>query len=269
MQQLGTVLITGAASGIGQALAHRYAPRASRLVLLDLEPPAGTAAELEDSAAEIVTGGADVRDAAAVAAVVRDLVGEAPIDRVIHCAGVQVPTVPIEQVTPESVEFVVGVNLLGTFNVVHAVLPNLRSRSHLAIVASLGGLVANYRYIPYSSSKFGVIGLGETLRMELAPRGIAVQLLCPGEVSTPLVEVELSTGDAVQRQIKLLSGKPISAERAGELLQHGIESGRFMVVVPARARALARLGRLMPTRLRIAFTDLQLRQAKRKAGEPV
>lgn len=266
MKQIGTVLITGAASGIGQALAHRYAGRTQRLLLLDREPPEATAKALVGSGAEILTAGADVRDAAALKDAVATLAGDHTLDRVIHCAGVQVPTLPLDQVTPESVKFVVDVNLLGSFNLVHAVLPNLRRGSHLAIIASLGGLIANYRYAPYSSSKFGVIGLGETLRMELAPQGIAMQLICPGEVTTPLVEVELSTGDAVQREIKLLSGPPISAEHAAGLIERGIESGRFLVVVPWRSKVIWLAGRLLPTRARLLYTDLQLRRAKRRAG---
>lgn len=265
MQTVGTVLITGAASGIGRALAQWYAPRASRLLLLDLEPPYATSTELGGAPAEIEVAGADVRDAEALVAAVRGLAGDAPLDRVLHCAGVMEPIRKLIDVEPADVKRTIDVNLTGSFNLVHAVLPHLKEGSHVALVASLGGLIAGYRYPGYSSSKFGVVGLGETLRMELAQQGIQMQLICPGEVMTPMVESEIAYGDAVQRQVKLLSGQPITAERAAELIGPRVERGDFKIIVPGRARLLARLARLMPTRVRLAYTDMQVRSATRKA----
>ncbi len=212
------VLITGAASGIGRALAHEYAQRAQHLLLLDLAAPDGTATELAGAPAQVRTAAADVRDAEALAAAVTHLADGAPIDLVIHCAGVLPPIDPLASVRPEDFRRTVEINLTGSFNLVHAALPHLRKGSGLALVASMGGLVAGYRYPAYSSSKFGVVGLAEVIRMELRPLGISTHLICPGEVSTPMVEEEIAAGDSVQRAVKLLSGKPITAERAARLI---------------------------------------------------
>lgn len=256
-----TILITGAASGIGRALAHRYAATPGRtLLLLDREPPTEVARELAGRASVRVAG-ADVRDAAVVRAAVELLTEGGTVDRVLHCAGILAPTRPLADVDPADVQRTVDVNLVGSFNVAHAALPHLRAGSHLALVASMGGLVAGYRYVAYSSSKFGVVGLAETLRMELAPQGIRVQVICPGEVTTPLIDEELASHDDVQRAVKLLSGAPITAGRAAELIAAGVESGRFMVIPTTRARVLWLITRFTPIRLRHAVTDRTIRRA--------
>lgn len=255
-----TVLVTGAASGIGRALAEHYASRAQTLLLLDRSAPDETATALAGRA-EIRTAGADVRDAAATAAAIEELAAGATIDRVLHCAGVIAPTSPLASVDPADVQRVVDINLVGSFNLAHAVLPHLRAGSHLALVASLGGLIAGYRYVAYSSSKFGVVGLAEALRMELAQDGITVQVICPGEVTTPLIADELASGDTVQRAVKLMSGQPITPERAATLIGKGVESGRFMIIPTLKARWLWRISRISPTPLRLALTDRAIRQA--------
>jgi 3-dehydrosphinganine reductase len=263
MAESSTVLITGAASGIGRALAHRYASSSARLLLIDRAAPDATAAELAGRGAAITTAEADVRDADAVAMAVTELAASQSIDIVINCAGVLPPIDPVDQVDPEDFKRTIDVNLTGSFNVVHAVLPHLQPGSHLALIASMGGLVAGYRYTAYSASKFGVVGLAETIRMELAPRGIHTHVICPGEVSTPMVDAELAARDAVQREVKLLSGKPISAEHAAEGIAAGIASDTFLIIPTAQARWLARIVRMAPVPVRHAITDLSIRRASR------
>lgn len=259
------VLITGAASGIGRALAHEYAPRAERLLLLDVTAPEATAAELDGRRAQITTAAADVRDAAALGAAVTTLADGQPLDLVIHCAGVLPPLRPLESVLPEEFQRTVEINLTGSFHLVHAVLPHLREGSGLALVASMGGLVAGYRYPAYSASKFGVVGLAETIRMELSPRGISTHLICPGEVSTPMVDAEIAAGDSVQRAVKLLSGKPITAERAAREIARALRKGQFLVIPTLQPRVLSWTVRFSPVRLRHAITDASIRRATRKS----
>lgn len=261
MTEPRTVLITGAASGIGRALAHRYAAEGARLLLVDRADPSATAAEIAAQAARVTTAAVDVRDASATVEAVGRLAGGRPIDIVVNCAGVLPPIDPVESVDPDDFKRTIDINLTGSFNVVHAVLPHLRSGSHLALVASLGGLVAGYRYTAYSASKFGVVGLAETIRMELAQRGIQVHAICPGEVTTPMVDAEIATGDAVQRSVKMLSGQPISPERAAAGIVNGIEGGSFLVIPTTQARILSLVSRLTPVPVRHRITDLSIRRA--------
>lgn len=260
-----TVLITGAASGIGRALAHQYAPHTRRLLLIDLNEPSATAVELASSPAHITTGAADVRDESQLHATVTALADGAPIDLVIHCAGVLPPIDPIESVQPEDFRRTIDINLTGSFNLVQAALPHLAEGSALALVASLGGLVAGYHYTGYSSSKFGVVGLAETIRMELRQRGISTHVICPGEVTTPMVDEEIAAGDSVQRAVKLLSGKPITPERAARGIAKGIDRGQFLVIPTLQARILSWTVRFTPVRVRHAIADASIRRAQRKA----
>lgn len=266
-RQRQVVLITGAASGIGQAIALRYAAAGAQLLLLDRCAASATAeACTQMGASQVRTAVADVADAEAVERVIREITGGVPINRVVNCAGVLGRTVPITELEAVEAAQVVEVNLTGSFNVAKASLPFLASSGHLVLVASLGGLVAGYHYTAYSASKFGVVGLAEALRMELASRGVRVQVVCPGEVATPMVDAEIAAGDTVQRQVKLLSGAPITAEVAANRIYRGIESGRFMVIPTRQARGLWLVSRLVPTALRHWFTDRQIRGAQRTAS---
>lgn len=265
MAQPSTVLITGAASGIGRALAHHYAPRASLLLLLDRDAPGATALELASAPSEIRTAAVDVRDAAATSEAVAQLADGTPIDLVVNCAGVLPPIDPLPQVRPEDFQRTIDVNLTGSFNVVHAVLPHLRAGSSLALIASLAGLIAGYRYTAYSASKFGVVGLAEAIRMELRQQGISTHVICPGEVSTPMVADEIAAGDSVQRSVKLLSGKPITPEAAAAGIAAGIEKGSFFVIPTAQARWLSRISRFSAVPMRQGLADLSVKLAARRA----
>lgn len=261
-----TVLITGAASGIGRALAHRYAQPGTTLLLIGQRSPDETAAELQGSGATIRTAAADVRDAAALSAAVAELAGETSLDVVVHCAGILPPVEPLASVKPEDFQRTVDVNLTGSFNLVHAVLPHLTAGSSLGLIASMGGLVAGYRYPAYSASKFGVVGLGETIRMELAPRGIRTHVICPGEVSTPMVDDEIAAGDQVQRAVKLMSGAPITALQAADAIAKGIDAGQFLIITSRQPKLLSLVVRFSPIRARHLFTDLSIKQAQRAAA---
>ncbi|MBO9533907.1 MAG: SDR family NAD(P)-dependent oxidoreductase [Solirubrobacteraceae bacterium] len=261
MAEPRTVLITGAASGIGRALAHRYASEGARLLLVDLNDPTGTAAEVTGTAESTSTAAVDVREASATADAVTTLAAGQPIDVVVNCAGVLPPIDPVDAVSPDDFKRTIDINLTGSFNVVHAVVPHLRSGSHLALIASLGGLIAGYRYTAYSASKFGVVGLAETIRMELAQRGIQVHAICPGEVTTPMVDAEIAAGDSVQRAVKMMSGRPITAEQAADGIVTGIDSGSFFVIPSAQARVLSVITRVTPVPLRHRITDLSIRRA--------
>ncbi len=129
MAEPSTVLITGAASGIGRALAHRYARTASTLLLLDREAPASTAEELAGARATVRTAGADVRDAEAVVAAVTALADGGTIDLVVNCAGILPPIDPVESVRPDDFKRTIDINLTGSFHVVQAALPHLRKGS--------------------------------------------------------------------------------------------------------------------------------------------
>lgn len=263
-----SVLVTGAASGIGRALAERYAAHGNRLLLVDRRSDDTLAAHLTATGAtDVAFGAVDVTDAAAVASTFDELADGLPIDLVVNCAGVLGQPAGLAEMDAREISQVVNVNLVGSLNVAQAALPHLRAGSHLAFIASMGGLVAGYHYTAYSSSKFGVVGLAEALRMELAPRGVVVQVVCPGEVTTPMVDAEIAGGDEVLRSIKLMSGRPITATEAARRIEAGLERRTFMVIPGLRARTLWWTTRFSPVPVRHRVTDLLIQRATRKAGD--
>jgi NADP-dependent 3-hydroxy acid dehydrogenase YdfG len=182
------VLITGASSGIGAALAGELSRRGATLGLVARRADAleKVAATLPGLSAWTV---ADVADRAALTLAVGELRRQlGPIDLAIANAGVSYPTrmTPINQ---EQIEEMFRVNLLGVIYTLHAVLPEMIERrcGHVAAVSSL----AAYKGLPgafaYCASKAAVNTYLEGLRLELRRYGIAVTLFCPGFIETPMI----------------------------------------------------------------------------------
>jgi NAD(P)-dependent dehydrogenase (short-subunit alcohol dehydrogenase family) len=171
---LGTVLVTGAASGLGAAVARAVADGGGTPVGLDLNPPA----------ADVDHELADLSDAAAArAAVERVAERHGGLDAVVTAAGTDACG-RIDEVAWEAWERVIAVNLVGTAAVVRAALPALRERrGRVVTVASTLGLRALSDATAYCASKFGVVGFTRALAAETAGE-IGVTLLVPGGMQT-------------------------------------------------------------------------------------
>jgi NAD(P)-dependent dehydrogenase (short-subunit alcohol dehydrogenase family) len=174
VSELGTVIVTGGASGLGRAVADAVAASGGDPVVLDLNhPPDGVPHRVVDLA-----------DTASAEAVVNDVAAErGGLDAVVTAAGVDACG-RIDQVGREDWERVIAVNLLGTAAVVRAALPHLeRSSGRVVTVASTLGLRALSDATAYCASKFGVIGLSRALAAETAGR-VGVTCLVPGGMQT-------------------------------------------------------------------------------------
>jgi NAD(P)-dependent dehydrogenase (short-subunit alcohol dehydrogenase family) len=186
-------VVTGAASGIGQALAKRFAQAGMKVVLADVE-----AGALEQAAHEVEASGA------AVLAVRTDVSKAIEVERLAHAAlekfgavhvvcnnaGV-VTSGPTWMQTVADWEWVLGVNLWGVIHGVRVFTPVLLSQGvegHIVNTASMAGLVGMQWLGIYSASKFAVVGLTEALHRELKPHGIGVSVLCPMIVATNINE---------------------------------------------------------------------------------
>jgi NAD(P)-dependent dehydrogenase (short-subunit alcohol dehydrogenase family) len=172
---VGTVYVTGGASGLGAAVVAAVAKAGGTPAVIDLAPPEDT------SVAHVV---ADLSDTAAAHAAVERLVAAVgPPDAVVTAAGTDACG-PLTEVPAETWEKVVRVNLFGTAAVVRAALPHLEARHGTVVtVASTLGLRAAGDATAYCASKFGVVGFTRALTMELAGR-VGVTLLVPGGMST-------------------------------------------------------------------------------------
>jgi NAD(P)-dependent dehydrogenase (short-subunit alcohol dehydrogenase family) len=170
---LGTVLVTGGASGLGAAVGRAVATDGGRPVVLDIRRPEY----------EVEHRLVDLADTRAAEACVRAIAKEFGLDAVVTAAGIDACG-PLDTVPAEAWERVVAVNLLGTAAVVRAALPFLeRNGGRVVTVASTLGLRALPEATAYSASKFGVVGFSRALAIEMAGR-VGVTLLVPGGMRT-------------------------------------------------------------------------------------
>jgi NAD(P)-dependent dehydrogenase (short-subunit alcohol dehydrogenase family) len=171
--KIGTVLVTGAASGLGRAIAVAVAEAGGTPVALDLQPVEG----IDGEAVDLADG------AAAEAATRRAAERHGGLDAVVTAAGTDACG-PLERISAEDWNRVVQVNLLGSAAVVRAALPALeRSHGRVVTVASTLGMRALPDATAYCASKFGVVGFSRALAAEMAGR-VGVTLLVPGGMET-------------------------------------------------------------------------------------
>jgi NADP-dependent 3-hydroxy acid dehydrogenase YdfG len=238
-------VITGAGSGIGQALAVRLSADGARLVLLDVNGPAvaATARRCQDAGAEARADTVDVTDQASLARCAAAVASEFDCVDLLMCAAGVIHTGTMEASAWEDTRRVIDVNLLGAMGTVHAFLPHLRaSQSGHAVLFSSGfGLLAMPHYAAYSASKFGVRGFAEALAQELRTGGHRVSVTCayPGVVRTPIMrrgtfaegEDPAARADGFDR---LARTEP---EQAAEIILRRVRRGRARALVGADARA--------------------------------
>jgi NAD(P)-dependent dehydrogenase (short-subunit alcohol dehydrogenase family) len=172
--ELGTVIVTGGSSGLGQAIAEAVEEAGGTPVVLDVNPPSNGFAHTR----------VDLSDTRSAEAAVRDVAEQrGGLDAVVTAAGVDACG-RIEEIDGADWDRVVGVNLLGTAAVVRAALPYLeRSSGRVVTVASTLGLRALSDASAYCASKFGVVGLSRALAAETAGR-VGVTCLIPGGMQT-------------------------------------------------------------------------------------
>lgn len=181
-------VVTGAGSGIGAAIALELSRLGATLTLLGrrIEPLQATRGRLAGSGHGVAV--ADVTDHAAVAAVLSAAAERGAIAILINSAGAA-KSAPLARTTPELWQEMLAVNLTGSYNCIHAVLPGMQAIGwgRIVNIASTAGL-AGYAYVAaYCAAKHGVIGLTRALALEVAKLGITVNAVCPGYTDTPLL----------------------------------------------------------------------------------
>jgi 2-hydroxycyclohexanecarboxyl-CoA dehydrogenase len=192
-------VVTGAASGIGLGVARRFAAEGRRVALLDRDGPAAerAAKELAADGTAAIGVEVDVADRPAVDAAfarVRDELG--PVEILVTSAGVEAFQ-PVLDITPESWDRLIGVNLTGTFACIQAALPDMLTAGwgRIVTIASSSAQSGAPKMAHYAASKGGVISLTKALAVELARRGITVNTIPPSLVDTPMARAAEAAGD--------------------------------------------------------------------------
>ena len=239
MQLPSTVcLVTGASGGIGRAIALRLAGRGARLVLL------GRQRDALEELADATGGHVVVADLAARAEVLeaadRAVRAFGQVDALVNNAGVGWSGA-FTDLNEGEAERLIAVNLLAPILLTRALLPAMLGRGggHVVTVASIVGHTGKGQEAVYAATKAGLVAFGESLRQELAGRGVGLSLVTPGVVRTPFFE---RRGSSYDRRWP----RPVSPDRVAHAVVHAIEQNRAEVFVPGWLAVPARVRGALP-----------------------
>lgn len=184
------MLVTGAASGIGLAIAHAAAQDGYNLVLVDRSANAldNVRQGLPDDVT-VESFAADVTDLDALAGGLSESRSRrGPLNAVAHSAGIEVLGA-VDELDPAEWARCINVNLTGTFNTARSVIPELlETKGALTLVASDAGITGAQGYAAYCASKHGVVGLMRAMALDYGPRGVRVNAVAPSFVETPMAD---------------------------------------------------------------------------------
>jgi short-subunit dehydrogenase len=238
----GRVVLTGASSGIGAALAAELAGPGASLVLLARDPRrlAEVAARCRDRGAVVETDTVPVTAAGAMAGCLGAADARRPIDLVIANAGIASGRHGEATEPEDAARAVLETNVLGMFNTVAPLLPAMvaRGRGRIALVSSIAAIRPHADLPAYSASKAAVRAWGTALRSGLRGTGVGITVICPGFVTSPM--------SGRHRGPKPFE---IDAAAAARLIAQGLRRGAPFVTFPWQLALVARLGNLLPVGL--------------------
>ncbi len=266
-----TVVVTGAGSGIGRATALAFARRGASLVICDLNQAGleATAASIRALNREVMAHRVDVADgdqmrdfAAAVHARVR------AVDILMNNAGVALGAGFLDT-TLEDWDWILGINLRGVIYGCHFFIPPMVGRGqggHVINLSSTAGFLASEALVAYTTTKFAVLGLTESMRDELGVHGIGVTAACPGMINTAITRSARMRGlyarpDMHQGMIRMFERRNYTPERVAENILKAVQRNRVVAPISPEAwgfyyakrffpGVLARLQRLGSARAR-------------------
>lgn len=248
-----SVLVTGAASGIGRETALLFAARGAALFLCDVDEGglSETANDARRSGGKVHTHVVDVsrRDAMATfAAAVHERV-EA-VDVLVNNAGVGLSGGVLDT-DLDDWEWVISINLWGVVHGLHYFVPSMVRRKkggHVVNVASAAGFLATPDLAAYSTTKYAVVGLSEALRTELVPHGIGVSVICPGLINTKIIQTARlrGTGPSRAELVELYERRNYGPEKVASAILGAVINNRAIVPVAPEAWVTYALKRAMP-----------------------
>jgi NAD(P)-dependent dehydrogenase (short-subunit alcohol dehydrogenase family) len=226
-----TAIITGAAGGIGAALASRFAAEGARaLVLADLDGEAAAALAAQLSTVDAVGRAADVTDEAAVADLVADVVDRhGRLD--LFCSNAGVLTGAGIEADNATWQRTWAVNVLAHVYAARAALPHMLARGagYLLQTCSAAGLLTAVGDAPYTVTKHAAVGFAEWLAVTYGGRGIRVSALCPQGVDTRMLRDGLARGH-VGAKVTAASGAVLSPAQIADAVVDGLAAERFLIL---------------------------------------
>lgn len=258
------VFITGAASGIGRAVAEQAGGEGARLHLVDRNEKALRTAVSELEADGIGIGlvqALDVSDYEAVRTFARKLTAEfGAMDVVMNIAGIA--SWGTVQAMPHATwQRLIDVNLMGPIHIIEELIPPMIDAGRggqLVNCSSAAGIIAMPWHAAYSATKFGVRGVSEVLRYDLARYGIGVSLVCPGGVDTGLVEtIEIAGVDAMSPRFikarKAFQRRAVTPDQAATAILKGVRRNKYWVYTSPDIHAVHLLQRYFPPGYAVAM----------------
>lgn len=263
-----TVVLTGAASGIGRELAFHLADAGCHLLLVDRDED--RLQQVADAALSrnvaVHTYACDLSQTEQVDATLDAMLQDVDvIDILVNNAGVAYYG-PTQEMTQEQWDWLLSINLLAPIRITQRLLPHLLERpdAHIVNMCSISGLVAGGRFAAYHTSKFGLVGYTEALRSEFGRCGLGVTAMCPGPVKTGLYQAAArpENGRDVPSPPSIICASPA---RVAALTIKAIRRNRRMVLVTPLAHGLFQAKRFMPGVL--DFVSRLSRSSKRRRQE--
>jgi len=251
-----TALVTGAGSGIGRETALAFARRGASLVVCDVNEAglAETARGAQALGRQVLARRVDVskvEEMREFAAAVHQQV-EA-VDILMNNAGVGLGASFLDT-TLEDWQWIIGINLLGVVYGCHFFVPAMVARKrggHVINVASAAAFLATSPLAAYGTTKFGVFGLSEALREELAPHGIGVTVVCPGIINTAITSTSpmrgaLATDATRQRVVGIYQRRNYGPERVAHNILKAVQRNRTVAPISPEAWLMYYLKRFVP-----------------------
>jgi NAD(P)-dependent dehydrogenase (short-subunit alcohol dehydrogenase family) len=249
-------VVTGAASGIGRETALELARRGADLAICDVDEPGleQTAQQVRQMGRRVLQSRVDVASAEQM----RDFADRtyAELERVdvlVNNAGIGVGGFFVD-VPLEEWETILGINLKGVIHGCYFFVPRMieaGNAGHIVNIASMAAYVANPGMSAYAATKFGVLGLSESLRGELAMHGIGVTAVCPGLINTPIVSSghvygSSATPENRERAIQMFEKRNYGPERVARGILKAIQKNRGVAPIAVEAWVGYWLKRLFP-----------------------
>ncbi len=235
---LNVIVITGASSGLGLALAMQYAAPGITLGLLgrNTERLDQIAQQCRNKGAAVEIAVVDITDADAMAVWLTGFDEQHPIDTCIANAGVSAGTAGGEE-TLSQVKHIMDVNVSGVLHTIHPVLDRMRQRKsgQIALISSMAGWVGLPGAPAYGMSKAAIRIYGQALRSLYAPQGIKVNVVCPGFIKTPMTDINPFPMPFM-----------MDADQAAKIICEGLKRNKGLIVFPWQKFIIVRLLSMLP-----------------------